>query len=186
MGWVYRERADPPPFLACRAELEELNIPHSWSIMLDIREISDERTNLFSQCLVAPRLIASAQILAVAILVRQYRWHHRAHALSNPIPSSHGTGLTSPARVQPPFGDHSCLCQLLLDGACGEMSSHLIIESYKWSARRLVQAWVNSPRNMEASERISSTSTFAIVRRIQLTHLVKARLLRLRYSASVR
>jgi hypothetical protein len=34
---------------ACRAELDELNIPHSWSMIAAIRVISDESTSLFSQ-----------------------------------------------------------------------------------------------------------------------------------------
>lgn len=46
VGLVQVSNADSPPLRAWSAALDELNIPHNWSMMVDIRAISDDSTNL--------------------------------------------------------------------------------------------------------------------------------------------
>ena len=38
-----------PPLRVCNAELDELNIPHNWSMMEDMRGMSEDNTNLGGQ-----------------------------------------------------------------------------------------------------------------------------------------
>ena len=51
-----------PPLRVCSAELAELNIPHSWSMMEDMRGMSEDKTSLGGQLCPSRRRTSRARV----------------------------------------------------------------------------------------------------------------------------